>query len=77
MDFELTAEPEALRRRVRDLADAVFAPRAARWDALEEYAWENVKELVAAGLMGMTIPREHAAAPDRVLAPLEALAPTR
>jgi len=59
VEFELTAEQEALRRRARELADAVFAPRAARWDATEEYPWENVKDLVAAGLMGMTIPREH------------------
>ncbi|OGL03182.1 MAG: acyl-CoA dehydrogenase [Candidatus Rokubacteria bacterium RIFCSPHIGHO2_12_FULL_73_22] len=59
MDFELTAEQEALRRRARELADTVFAARAARWDATEEYPWENVKDLVAAGFMGMTIPRTH------------------
>jgi len=59
MDFELTVEQEALRRRARELADTVFAARAARWDATEEYPWENVKDLVAAGFMGMTIPRTH------------------
>ena len=33
-----------------------FRERAARWDEREEYPWENVKLLVEAGLMGMTIP---------------------
>jgi len=59
MDFELTPEQEALRARARDLADRVFAQRAARWDEREEYPWDNVKDLVAAGLMGLTIPREY------------------
>jgi alkylation response protein AidB-like acyl-CoA dehydrogenase len=56
MDFELTAEQQALRARARELADAAFAERAARWDEREEYPWDNVKDLVAAGFMGMTIP---------------------
>src|SRR5207244_1184252 len=56
MDFELTAEQQALRRRARDLADRAFAERAARWDASEEYPWDNVKDLAAAGFMGMTVP---------------------
>ena len=59
MDFALTAEQEAFRTRVRGLADTVFAPRAAGWDAREEYPWDNVKDLVGAGLMGLTIPREY------------------
>ncbi|PYO45056.1 MAG: acyl-CoA dehydrogenase, partial [Candidatus Rokuibacteriota bacterium] len=49
MDFELTAEQEALRQRARDLADRTFDERAARWDASEQYPWDNVKDLVAAG----------------------------
>jgi alkylation response protein AidB-like acyl-CoA dehydrogenase len=59
MDFELTAEQQALRARARELADTVFAERAAHWDATEEYPWENVKALAGAGFMGMTIPREY------------------
>lgn len=66
MDFELTPEQEALRARARALADSVFAGRAARWDENEEYPWDNVKDLVAAGFMGMTIPRE-LGGPDRSL----------
>jgi len=49
MDFRLTVEQEALRQRARELADGTFAARAARWDESEEYPWDNVKDLVAAG----------------------------
>ncbi len=64
MDFELSPEQRDLRALARTLADTRFAPRAAKWDALEEYPWENVKDLVGAGLMGMTVPAEHGG-PDR------------
>ena len=37
----------------------MFRERAARWDADEEYPWDNVKDLVAAGFMGLAIPREY------------------
>lgn len=66
MDFELTAEQAALRARARALADERFAERAARWDEREEYPWDNVKDLVEAGFMGMTVPREYGGA-DRPL----------
>ena len=59
MDFELTAEQETLRQRARQLADTVFAERARDWDEREAYPWDNVKDLVAAGFMGMTIPRAY------------------
>ncbi|MBI1848400.1 MAG: acyl-CoA dehydrogenase family protein, partial [Candidatus Rokubacteria bacterium] len=59
MEFELTTEQEALRGRARALADGVFAERASRWDEREEYPWDNVKDLVAAGFMGMTIPSSY------------------
>jgi alkylation response protein AidB-like acyl-CoA dehydrogenase len=59
MDFELTAEQRTLQARARELADSVFRERAARWDAAEEYPWENVKDLVQAGLMGLTVPRAY------------------
>ena len=55
MDFELTPAQQALRARARELADGVFRERAARWDAEEAYPWDNVKDLVRAGLMGITI----------------------
>jgi 3-sulfinopropanoyl-CoA desulfinase len=66
VEFELTDDQQGLRARARELADRVFAERATRWDAHEEYPWDNVKDLVAAGFMGMTVPREHGG-PDRPL----------
>jgi alkylation response protein AidB-like acyl-CoA dehydrogenase len=59
MDFRLTPEQDALRIRARELADSVFRARAARWDADEEYPWDNVKDLVGAGFMGLTIPKRY------------------
>ncbi|TMQ24828.1 MAG: acyl-CoA dehydrogenase [Candidatus Rokuibacteriota bacterium] len=57
--FPSTPGQETLRARARELADTRFAERAARWDATEEYPWDNVKDLVAAGFMGMTVPASY------------------
>src|SRR4029450_13581067 len=59
MDFRLTAEQEALRTRARELADSAFRARAARWDADEEYPWDNVKDLVTPGFMAPPIPKPY------------------
>jgi hypothetical protein len=67
MDFALTPAQQALRRRARELADGVFRERAARWDAEESYPWENVKALVEAGFMGLTIPRAYGGGGGSVL----------
>ena len=53
LDQSRAADPVAA---ARALADDVFAARAARIDASEAYPWDNVVDLRAAGLMGMTIP---------------------
>jgi 3-sulfinopropanoyl-CoA desulfinase len=67
MDFRLDAAQQALQARARTLADGVFRERAARWDANEEYPWDNVKDLVAAGFMGLAIPREYGGAGGSLL----------
>ncbi len=43
--------------RARALAPA-FAAMAPEWDRTRRYPWPNIDDLVGAGLMGMTIPRE-------------------
>jgi len=58
-DSGLDKDREALRRRARDLAEGVIAPRAAEVDREEQYPWDNVKALTEAGFMGMTIPTEY------------------
>jgi len=45
--------------QARELADKTIAGRAAAIDRSEEYPWENIEALVAAGFMGMTIPQEY------------------
>ena len=56
MQFPLTTEQQAVQAQARALAEQEFRERAARWDEREEYPWDNVKQLVEAGLMGMTVP---------------------
>jgi alkylation response protein AidB-like acyl-CoA dehydrogenase len=41
------------------LADEHIRPRAAEIDRTEQYPWDNVEKLTAAGFMGMTIPEEY------------------
>ena len=67
MDFSLTPAQQALQARARELADTVFRARAARWDAEEAYPWDNVKDLVRAGFMGITIPKAYGGAGGSVL----------
>ncbi|MBI4587661.1 MAG: acyl-CoA dehydrogenase family protein [Candidatus Rokubacteria bacterium] len=58
MSYPLSSEQKELRARARELA-VVFSGRAAHWDRTEEYPWENVKDLVKAGFMGMTVPKAY------------------
>ena len=46
---------EFYRATAQDLARK-FAPRAAHWDQTRTYCWDNIKDLKASGLMGMTLP---------------------
>ncbi len=43
----------------RDLAEREFRPLAAEVDRTEQYPWDSVAKLAAAGFMGMTIPRHY------------------
>ena len=61
MSFPLSADQKALKARAQELA-SILRGRAAHWDQAEEYPWENVKNLVAAGFMGMTVPKAYGGA---------------
>ncbi len=54
--FELSRDQKALRARAAEFARSRIAGRAARVDASEQYPFDNVEDLRAAGFMGMTIP---------------------
>ncbi|MEM6624963.1 MAG: 3-sulfinopropanoyl-CoA desulfinase [Pseudomonadota bacterium] len=57
--FALTAERQALQDQARELADSVFAERAAEVDRTEAYPWDNVEMLRKAGFLGMTLPQAY------------------
>ncbi|MEM0987232.1 MAG: 3-sulfinopropanoyl-CoA desulfinase [Pseudomonadota bacterium] len=57
--FALTAERRALQDQARELADSVFAERAAEVDRTEAYPWHNVEVLRKAGFLGMTLPQAY------------------
>ena len=44
-----------LRSTVRDFADQVLAPNAARYDESGEFPWDNVRGLAELGVFGLTI----------------------
>ncbi len=56
--WQLSEAQLELQATARHLAQTVIAPRAAEVDETEEYPWDNVETLRAAGLTGMTIPTE-------------------
>lgn len=60
--YELTDEQALLRETLRDFADREIAPRAARYDELAEFPWDNVKKMRELGLFGMVFPPEYGGA---------------
>ena len=59
MHVAITAEQEKLRAAARELAQGPVRERSAEVDRTEEYPWDNVDKLKAAGFLGMTIPTEY------------------
>lgn len=55
----LSPEQRALVERVAGLAREHFALRAARYDAESSFPTENYQDLHAAGLLGLTVPKEY------------------
>lgn len=55
----LTDEELMLKNTVREFADNVLAPRAADYDESGEFPWDNIKEMAALGLFGLTIDEEY------------------
>ena len=57
--FRLTADELALIARAQTLAAERFAPRAARHDREASFPTDNYRDLHAAGLLGICIPKSH------------------
>lgn len=59
MELYFTKEHDALRRRVREFAEAEIAPVASQYDAASKFPWENVRKMADMGLFGVNVPREY------------------
>jgi alkylation response protein AidB-like acyl-CoA dehydrogenase len=57
--YELTEEQARLRDMLREFADQEIAPKAARYDELNEFPAENIKKMRDLGLFGMIFPEEY------------------
>ena len=56
MDFQFTAEQQAIVKLAGEIGRNEFAPKADRWDRNHEYPYENVEIMRKVGFLGMTIP---------------------
>src|SRR5690606_22222198 len=54
----VTAEHDALRRQVREFAEAEIAPVAREHDEQSRFPWDNVRRMADLGLFGVNVPRE-------------------
>src|ERR671939_1168005 len=58
MDFEYTPDQLALRRAVREFAEAEIAPHVMEWDEGQIFPLEVIKEIGALGYMGSIFPEQ-------------------
>lgn len=59
MDFRLTSEQEALRKKAADFAKEYVEPVAAELDEKAKFPYENVKRMADLGFLGLPIPKEY------------------
>lgn len=59
MELYFTEKHEALRRKIREFAEAEIAPVATEHDAQSRFPWENVKKMADMGFFGVNIPQEY------------------
>jgi len=58
MDFEYTPDQLALRKAVREFAEAEIAPHVMEWDETQTFPLDVVKKLGALGYMGAIFPED-------------------
>ena len=59
MDFRLTSEQEALRKKAADFAKEYVEPVASELDEKAQFPHENVKRMADLGFLGLPIPKEY------------------
>ena len=58
MDFRINGQQREMISSVRALAQDQFKARAPRWmDGT--FPWENIRQLAAMGVLGMSVPEEY------------------
>lgn len=62
MTYGTSAEHEALRSAVRELAEREIRPRAASYDVTKAFPEDNVKALAEHGYLGLTVPEAYGGA---------------
>ncbi len=62
MDFELSADQQAIRTLTRELAEAEITPNAAAWDREHRFPDELIPKLAELGLLGVCVPEEYGGA---------------
>jgi hypothetical protein len=58
MEFEYTPEQIALRKAVREFAEAEIAPHVMEWDEAQTFPLDTIRELGRLGYMGSIFPEE-------------------
>ena len=58
MNFQLTAEQEALRRSVREFAEAEIKPHVMEWDEQQDLPDQIIRKIAELGLLGMIFPED-------------------
>jgi alkylation response protein AidB-like acyl-CoA dehydrogenase len=58
MAFSLSDEQEAIRRMVREFAEAEIAPHVMEWDEAQTFPREAIRKLAEFGMMGVLVPEE-------------------
>ena len=59
MDFRLTSEQEAIRKKAADFAKEYVEPVAAELDEKAEFPHENVRRMAEMGFLGLPFPKEY------------------
>jgi alkylation response protein AidB-like acyl-CoA dehydrogenase len=59
MDFELSETHQQLRARAKSVAEAELLPRAAEYDQLEKFPFEQTMALAREGFLAMLVPKSY------------------
>jgi alkylation response protein AidB-like acyl-CoA dehydrogenase len=66
MDFDFTEEQKMFQAMVRDFCAREIEPYAAKWDETEEFPYDVIKKMAAAGLYSVQFPPEYGGFGDEV-----------